>query len=63
MPKKEKEPAYQHRGHKRRDLNPWVRKSPGGWHSNPLQYFWLETPMDRGPWRATVYESQRAGHD
>ena len=23
-------------------------RSPGGWHSNPLQYSCLENPMDRG---------------
>ena len=23
---------------------------------NPLQYFCLENPMDRGAWQATVYE-------
>ena len=29
-------------------------RSPGGRHGNPLQYFCLENPMDRGAWRATV---------
>ena len=29
-------------------------RSPGGGHSNPLQYSRLENPMDRGAWRATV---------
>ena len=32
----------------------WVRKTPGGGNGNPLQYSSLETPMDRGAWRATV---------
>ena len=32
----------------------WGR-SPGGGHGNPLQYSWLENPMDRGPWWATVH--------
>ena len=27
----------------------------GKGNSNPLQYFWLGNPMDRGAWRATVY--------
>ena len=36
---------------------------PGGGHSNPLQYFCLENPMDRGAWQATVLGSQRVGHD
>ena len=31
----------------------WGR-SPGGGHSNPLQYSCLENPMDRGAWWATV---------
>ena len=30
------------------------RRSPGGGHSNPLQYSCLENPMDRGAWWATV---------
>ena len=31
----------------------WGR-SPRGGHSNPLQYSYLENPMDRGAWQATV---------
>ena len=34
---------------------PGSGRSPGGGHSNPLQYFCLETPMDRGAWWATVH--------
>ena len=30
-------------------------RSPGGGHGNPLQYSWLEEPMDRGAWQATVH--------
>ena len=30
-------------------------RSPGGGHSNPLQYSCPENPMDRGAWRATVH--------
>ena len=30
-------------------------RSPGGGHSNPLQYSYLENPMDRGVWKATVH--------
>ena len=33
---------------------PGLGSSPGGGHGNPLQYFSLENPMDRGAWRATV---------
>ena len=54
--KKKKKPACQYRRHKRHRFYPWVRKSP--WRkkwNHPLQYPCLENPMDRGPWRATVY--------
>ena len=37
---------------------PGLRRSPGGWHGNPLQYSCLENPMDRGAWRATVHSPQ-----
>ena len=30
-------------------------RCPGGGHSNPLQYSYLENPMDRGAWWATVH--------
>ena len=30
-------------------------RSPGGGHSNPLQYSCLENTMDRGSWQATVH--------
>ena len=30
-------------------------RSPGGGNGNPLQYSWLENPMDRGAWWATVH--------
>ena len=29
---------------------PGLGRSPGGGHSNPLQYSCLEDPMDRGAW-------------
>ena len=32
----------------------WGR-SPGGGNGNPLQYFCLENPMERGAWWATVH--------
>ena len=34
---------------------PGSGRSPGGGHGNPLQYFCLENPMDRGAWWATVH--------
>ena len=30
-------------------------RAPGGGHRNPLQYSYLEKPMDRGGWWATVH--------
>ena len=33
---------------------PGLGRSPGGGHGNPLQYFCLENPMERGAWWATV---------
>ena len=33
---------------------PGSGRSPGGGHSNPLQYSCLKNPMDRGAWWATV---------
>ena len=38
---------------------------PGGGNGNLLQYSWLENPMDRGAWRATVHgvsESDKTKH-
>ena len=34
---------------------PRLGRSPGGWHGNPLQYSYLENPMDRGAWQTTVH--------
>ena len=34
---------------------PGLGRSPGGGHGNPLQYFYLENPMDRGAWQTTVH--------
>ena len=36
---------------------PWrgSGRSPGGGHGNPLQYFCVENPKDRGAWQATVH--------
>ena len=30
-------------------------RSPGGGHGNLLQYSYLENPMDKGAWQATVH--------
>ena len=40
---------------KRNQFDPWVRKTPGGGHGNPLQYSCLESPLDRGAWWLTVH--------
>ena len=37
-------------------LIPGLGRSPGGRHSNALQYSCVENPIDRGAWRATVHE-------
>ena len=34
---------------------PGLVRSPGGGHSNPLQYSRLENPMNRGALQATVH--------
>ena len=34
---------------------PGLGRSPGGGHGNPLQYSYLENPLDRGAWWATVH--------
>ena len=39
-------------------LIPGLGRSPGERNVNPLQYFCLENPTDRGAWRATVCEVQ-----
>ena len=46
----------------------WVQtlqgRSPGGGHSNQLQYSGLENPRDRGAWQAIQsMKSQRVRHD
>ena len=40
-----------------RDVNsiPGLERSPGGGNGNPLQYSYLENPMDRGVWQAMVH--------
>ena len=36
------------------DLIPGWGRSPGEGNGNPLQYSWLENPMERGTWWVTV---------
>ena len=40
----------------------WGRP-PGVGNGNPLQYSFLDNPMNRGAWKAIVHGSQRAGHE
>ena len=39
---------------------PGLGRSPGGGHGNPLQYYCLENPRDRGHWRATVHRISKS---
>ena len=45
------------------DLIPGLGKSPGEGNGYPLQYSFLENPMDKGAWWAIVHGSQRVRHD
>ena len=36
-------------------MDSWVGKILGEGNGNPLQYSCLESPLDRGAWRATVH--------
>ena len=36
-------------------LIPGSERSSGGGHGNPLQYSYLDNPLDRGVWQATVH--------
>ena len=48
-----KEPTFQWKTCIRHMFDPWVQRAPGGGHGNPLQYSFLENPMDRGAWQAS----------
>ena len=39
---------------------PGLGRSPGGGHSNPLQYSYLENPMDRGAWQTMVHRVMKS---
>ena len=48
-------------------LTPGLGRSPRGGNGNPLQYSWLENPVDRGALGATVHgvtksQTQLRGH-
>ena len=42
---------------------PGLGGSPGEGNGNPLQYSFLENPMGRRAWQATVHGVTRVGHD
>ena len=42
---------------------PGLRRSPGEGSGNPLKYSYLENPMNRGAWQATVHGATRVSHD
>ena len=42
------------------DLISALGRCPGGDHGNPLQYSWLENPVDRGTWQATVHGVEKS---
>ena len=50
-----KEPACQCRRRKRQGFNPWIGRIPLEEGMATLQYPYLENPMDRGAWWATVH--------
>ena len=40
---------------------PGPRRSLGGGHGNTLQYSYLENPMDKGAWQATIHGIAKSG--
>ena len=50
-----KEPACQCNRHRDLSSVPGLGGSRGEGHGNPFQHSWLENPMDRGSWWATVH--------
>ena len=48
-----------------RDLGsiPELGRSPGEGNGNPLQYSYLENPMDGGTWQATIHGVPRVRHN
>ena len=49
-----KEPACNSGDTRDTGLISGLGRSPGGGHSNPHQYSYLEKPIDRGDWQAAV---------
>ena len=55
-----KESACQCRRHRRCRFDPWSGRSLGGGNGNPLRYSYLENPIDRGAWLATVHRATKS---
>ena len=58
-----KEPAWQCRRHETQVWSLGQEDPLEEGTGNPLQYSYLENPMDRGAWRGTVYRVTNVGHD
>ena len=43
--------------------SPGSGRSPREVNDNPLQYYCLENPIDRGAWQAAVHGVTKSGHD
>ena len=52
--------CLQCRSHRKCRFDPWVWRSPGGGHGNPLWYSCLKNPMARGRGWATVYGAAKS---
>ena len=50
-----KKPSCKFRIHKRQRFDPWVRKIPWRRADNPLQYSWLENPVEAVAWQAIIH--------
>ena len=50
-----KEPAYNTGDRGQEGSTPELGRSPGEGNGNPLQYSFLEIPMNRGAWWDTVH--------
>ena len=55
--------SCQCRRHKRCGFHPWLGKSPGGWHGNPLHTLAWRIPLTEEPGGLESTGSQRVGHD
>ena len=47
-------------GDVRIEFDPWVRKIARGGHRNPLQYSWLENPLNRVDGQVVVHRVEKS---